>query len=206
MSPSRSDQAMSYLLLFLTHLFPLAGVLFFGWNVQDILLLYWFENLIIGFYNLLKILSSTSAHWLEKLFFAPFFTVHYGGFCAGHLVFLLALTNSGDPFKNEYLPLIADLRWPILSMLVFHGLSFHRDFLSQPEARQQDLGKLMSAPYKHIVAVHLAIIFGGMLATSVARPLPILILLIVGKLLIDLRQEKRQARKPAAPPLTPDAR
>ena len=33
---------------------PLWGVLFFNWDAFYIVLLYWAENLVIGFYNILK--------------------------------------------------------------------------------------------------------------------------------------------------------
>ncbi len=33
---------------------PLVGVLFFGWNVWTILIVYWLENGIVGVFNVLK--------------------------------------------------------------------------------------------------------------------------------------------------------
>ena len=40
--------------LILSNLVPVAGVILFDWNVSAILLLYWAENAIIGFFNVLK--------------------------------------------------------------------------------------------------------------------------------------------------------
>ena len=37
---------------------PLAGVLWFGWNVWTILIVYWLENGIVGVYNVLKMLKA----------------------------------------------------------------------------------------------------------------------------------------------------
>jgi len=37
--------------LILSNLVPLFGVLFFGWSISTILILYWSENAIIGFYK-----------------------------------------------------------------------------------------------------------------------------------------------------------
>ena len=34
---------------------PLVGVLFFKWDAFGIVLLYWSENVVVGFYNVLKI-------------------------------------------------------------------------------------------------------------------------------------------------------
>ena len=40
--------------LVLANLIPLAGVLFLGWSVWQILIIYWLENGIVGFFNVLK--------------------------------------------------------------------------------------------------------------------------------------------------------
>ena len=71
---------------------PLFGAIFWGWQAANIVLLYWAENLAVGFYNVLKIAFAKVPHrsgHLVKLFLIPFFTVHYGGFTAVHGVFVL---------------------------------------------------------------------------------------------------------------------
>ena len=40
--------------LILANLVPLAGVLWFGWDVWGILIIYWLENGIYGLFNVLK--------------------------------------------------------------------------------------------------------------------------------------------------------
>ena len=44
----------SALALVVANLMPLAGVLALNWNVTPIMVFYWTENLVIGFYNVLK--------------------------------------------------------------------------------------------------------------------------------------------------------
>ncbi len=44
-------------ILIASNCIPLVGVLFFGWRVADIVFLYWMENVIIGGFNVLKILT-----------------------------------------------------------------------------------------------------------------------------------------------------
>lgn len=96
---------------------PLIGVLLFGWVVFDIVILYWFENVVIGVLNVVKILTAMPGQTLAssnaagdeqpasgaqmgqtvasfhgiKLFLIPFFTFHYGLFCTVHGVFICAL-------------------------------------------------------------------------------------------------------------------
>lgn len=50
---SRID--FSIIALAIANLVPVAGVVWFEWNATAIILLYWSENVIIGFYNVLKL-------------------------------------------------------------------------------------------------------------------------------------------------------
>jgi hypothetical protein len=81
------------LALVVANVIPLWGVLYLGWDAFYILLLYWSENLVIGFYGILKIAfakaPNLAAH-LSKIFIIPFFIIHYGGFMAGHGLFVLS--------------------------------------------------------------------------------------------------------------------
>jgi hypothetical protein len=93
---------------------PLLGVVFFGWSLWTILVLYWVENGIVGFWSVPKILladgsitsgiqglqSRASVAWapiglglprVARGAIAIFFLIHYGAFWIGHgvLVFVL---------------------------------------------------------------------------------------------------------------------
>ena len=71
---------------------PLFGVVFLGWDAFYVVMLYWAENVVIGFYNVLKIALAAAPHpaaHAGKLFLIPFFMVHYGGFTAVHGFFVL---------------------------------------------------------------------------------------------------------------------
>lgn len=45
--------------LIAANLIPVAGVLIWGWSVFEIVALYWFENVIIGAFNILKMLTAS---------------------------------------------------------------------------------------------------------------------------------------------------
>ena len=78
----------SGLVLVLVNLIPLFGTLFLGWNAYDIIFLYWFENIVVGFYTVLKMShargeTATSVDTnLGQLKAKPavirFFILHYG--------------------------------------------------------------------------------------------------------------------------------
>jgi Family of unknown function (DUF6498) len=51
----RTATSRSAVLLLAANLIPLVGVVFFGWSLLTILVLYWIENGIVGFWNVPKI-------------------------------------------------------------------------------------------------------------------------------------------------------
>lgn len=57
----RSAASRSAILLIVANLVPLVGVLFFGWSLLTILVLYWVENGIVGLWNIPKILLAQGA-------------------------------------------------------------------------------------------------------------------------------------------------
>jgi hypothetical protein len=52
----RTSTSRSAILLVVANLIPLFGVLFLGWSLWTILVLYWVENGIVGFWNIPKLL------------------------------------------------------------------------------------------------------------------------------------------------------
>ena len=97
--------------LIVTNLIPIGGVIFLGWNAATVVLLYLAENLVIGFYGLLRIatmpMERPSDH-LAKAFLIPFFTLHFGGFCAVHGLFLMLLMGAGTGAESVF----PALSWP----------------------------------------------------------------------------------------------
>ncbi len=132
-----------------------------------------------------------------KLFFLPFFTVHYGIFCLVHGVFVFALLGdahnmgSGSPFdigENFSTHLWQDgLIWALLGLTASHIVSFVANYLIRGEYRQSTLQKLMLQPYGRIVTLHLAILLGAFATFAFGSPVWILVILIVGKTVLDLK-------------------
>lgn len=199
--------------LIAANLVPLGGCFYWEWDAGLVVLFFWIENLIIGGFNILKMAALPCPdlkHHLGKLFMVPFFLVHYGGFCAGHGLFLLVFINgdtsamSGDamssafawgPFvfvalliavvKEAYAVLPGPALWGVLSLVFSHGVSFVLNFWKAGEFRELNLQKLMSQPYKRIVLLHVVIIAGGAPVMMMGSPLPLLVLLVVGKIVLD---------------------
>ena len=210
--------ALPLLALVLANLVPLAGVLFLHWDVGAIVVLYWTENLIIGLYTLLKMLVTGGRTALGLVLF---FCLHYGGFCAIHGVFVLELTAfageiSPDPpaarwpgplvllqkliyFGQQLLEAAPpEFSWACIALLLSHGVSFVVLFLGQGEYRHTTVNALMSAPYKRIVVLHIAVIAGGFLVVGLGQPLGLLAALVALKTAMDIMLHNRSHRTDAA--------
>ena len=186
----------SALALIAANLVPLAGVLLGQWKLGDVMVLFWSESAIIGFYTALKM--AVAGKW-AALFAVPFFVGHFGGFMAVHFMFVYGFFLDGfagggpEPgalaaLKGLFTPL-----WPALAALfASHGVSFAVNFLGQREYAGATVQNLMTAPYKRIIVMHLTIIFGGALAMMLKTPAPSLAMLILLKIAADMRAHTRE--------------
>ena len=201
------EKPLSAWILVLANLVPLAGVLFWGWNAFALVALFWMENVVIGVFFILRMLSldpRDPALWAAKLFMVPFFCVHYGMFTAIHGSFVFHLLGGKDYTTQGLLPLDAAARaaadfglWLPLAVLVgSHLFSFLWNYLYRGEFRRAQLTRLMAQPYGRVVVLHVAIIFGGFAATMLGSPLWALIVLLGLKIALDLRAHVNEHSKP----------
>jgi len=85
--------------LVLVNAIPLVGVLAHHWTVFVVLLLYWCENVVVGAFNVLRMVCAypqVGIAWVGKLFVIPFFMVHFGMFTFVHGMFVLSLFGGGQ--------------------------------------------------------------------------------------------------------------
>ncbi|MGB5538644.1 MAG: DUF6498-containing protein [Gammaproteobacteria bacterium] len=215
--PYRID--LPQLALLLANLLPLIGVLWLGWDVGSIVVLYWTENLIVGAYTVLRMLTTGGVH---ALFLIAFFCLHYGGFCAIHGLFVLELTGFAGLDQaasvsyhwpgplvvlEKFVTLVQQILaaapeqfiWACLALLISHGASFLLLFIGQQEYRHTTVNKLMTAPYKRIALLHIAVIAGGFLVMQLGSPLGLLLALVALKTGMDIMLHIRshQSLKPA---------
>lgn len=189
---------LSTVALIIANLVPLAGVWLLGWDIGEIMLLYWAESGIIGFFNLLKM--AVVGRW-TTLFYGPFFVGHYGAFMAAHLLFIYTFfikgvqaQAQGDIALSEVAARFSAL-WPaLLALAVSHGISFLINFIGKREFADTTIQKQMAEPYSRIIIMHLTIIFGGFVVMGLGSPLPALLLLMVAKIVVDLRAHARQRK------------
>ncbi len=210
------------LALLAANVIPLFGVVFLGWDAFNIVMLYWAENVVIGFFNVLKIAFAPVPHpagHLGKLFLIPFFVVHYGGFTAVHGFFVLVLFHKGEgpPMGGANWPcclvfiqmlfnvigymysvIPPQVRMAVLALFASHGVSFVQNYLLKREYATAKPNELMSGPYGRVVVMHVAIIAGGFLTAAVGSPASLLAVLVALKTILDVSLHNREHKKAAA--------
>ncbi len=188
--------SLSSMALIAANLIPVAGVLFMDWQIMQVMLLFWAESAVIGLYNVAKMLRIAG---LMAIFMGLFFIGHYGGFMAGHLLFIYTLFGD-EAARNENIQMAqvwADFRFlapALLGYVISHGVSYFTNFLGRQEYRHTDVNKQMAEPYKRIIVMHVTIILGGFLVTALDSPLPALLLLVALKAGVDLHSHLREHR------------
>ena len=198
----------STLFLLAANLIPLLGVLYWDWDLFLLMMLYWSETAIIGFWHILRLALETK---FFAIFLVPFFCVHFGGFMTGHFIFLMALFGQkrGIQVHNvkDYVDqiLIGNHLWiPFTALFLSHGVSFFvhtlkpkmdQDFGLAPAPLNRgpfNPGDLMAAPYKRIIVMHLTIIFGGFLSMALHLDKAAFVLMVALKTFVDLGAHTRK--------------
>lgn len=191
------------------NLVPIAGVLFWGWSAFALIFLYWLENLVIGVRTLAAMIANglvaRETPLPAVLFFAAFFTIHYGLFCFGHGAFILLLFGGGVPLGENILDVAGAARemfarepglaTGLASIVLWQAVQFAL-FLTRGEARTANTLSLMGEPYPRIIVLHVTILAGGFLLMLLNQPLWGLVLLAVVKLAFDVAAARRPP-KPA---------
>jgi len=187
LKPANRKGFITVILILTANSIPVIGVIYFKWNPYMILLIYWGESLIIGLFNILKMLISGAIqdHKFSPSGFAAgaglsaFFTVHYGMFMFVHgifIVFFMFMTFSSvsgglnDPFSAISLlfpenmttiELLESEFSAIAALFISHLVSFYLYFLKTGEYNSTTADFYMMRPYKRIIIMHLTIIFGA---------------------------------------------
>ena len=212
--------SISAIFLLAANLVPLFGVLFYSWDVGLVLGLFWIENLIIGVFNLLKMLVvAFRSRAFKSFFLCGFFVLHYGMFCMGHGTFMWDILDLGElnlalsPFSfgddsgagisgmfDEGIALVfnfIDLYKPaiflaILALFISHIVRFIENFILRGGIHKETADTLMVKPYGQIIIMHVGLLAGGMLAEKFGSPIWLLMALVIFKLVVDVYQLQRR--------------
>jgi hypothetical protein len=190
------------------NLVPVYGVLFLGWDVFVVVFLFWLENVVVGFFNVLRIICAQPgglAGCAVKAFCSAFFCFHYGMFTAIHGAFVFVIF-AGEAHAPMGLPTPAfvwhevtarHLVIPLLALAASHGFSFAYNYIGNGEYRTAAFKELFERPYSRVVVLHITIVVGGFPVMLLGSPVPGLLLLVALKIGMDLAAHRREHRKMA---------
>lgn len=171
-------------------------------SARDVLWIYWFQSVIIGIFNFIKIITlkefstegfkqgnkpvpNTNA---AKYSTGIFFLFHYGFF---HLIYAVFLGVFSD-FSNSK-QAGSGTSFLLISAFTFL-ISYAIEFYNSKKEESSDipnLGFLMFSPYSRIIPMHLTIILGGFIGAaggffSTDTNLAIIVLFTSIKTIVDL--------------------
>jgi hypothetical protein len=205
-----ADQ-LSALSLLAVNLIPVACVILFHWDVTRLMLFYCAENVVIGVYNVAKMISAGFAHGrtgvFSAIFYVPIFIMHYGLFCLGHGFLILTMgaiyAQGGQfpiPLSVVYEPLFRaqnGFSASLASMVLFHGMAFVFGWLAKGQAHRTTPGDLMFASYGRIGVLHLTLLGGMAMVLVFRQPLGAVAMLGVAKTVLELAQRKHSGVRDA---------
>lgn len=185
---------------------PLYGTFALGWNVFSIMLIYWFESAIIGYFTLLKMRKvdqpfnksfgvansinnlPTFFKSLIKGFLPNFFAMHYGIFMTVHFALLFGF------FYSPEVSFLA-IATSCASLIMSHFVSYQTNFINNKEYKRLSQDQLFFSPYPRVIAMHMTIILGAFFVLNTGRSQIALAILVAIKTVVDLLTHLLQHRR-----------
>lgn len=186
-------------LLIIANLLPLYGVWFEGWDPKQMFLVYCLETIIIGGYNVVKMIIVTldrkrdvwenhgSKTMITGWFFILFFIVHYGFFVfvqTGIFASVSGLNADSDFGPLTFLSKIfsylsLDAKIVLYIFITMYGFRMLFDFILSGKYRTTSLGLLMFQPYIRIFIQQFVVILGSMFLAFGAGKIFMLIFVVI---------------------------
>jgi hypothetical protein len=226
---TQGTSTVSIAALVASNLAPLFGVLFGGWSLLLLLMMYWIESGIVGAVNVAKMAmargtqpqaGSSVSPWSgnvepgRRLVLIAFFVLHYGLFWVVHGVFVLTIpifvgVGSTTFTRADGSPTfgLADLGTieprgvmvAAIGLAISHIISFFVNYLGRGEYLTITPAAQMFRVYGRVVVLHATVLVGAVGAGVLGAPLGALIVFVLGKLAIDLAFHIREHRRAPAP-------
>jgi hypothetical protein len=197
--------------LVLANLLPLAGVAFWHWSLEGVVFLYWAENVVLGLANVAAMLAARADEdgkpadgWSNRIVTTVFFALHYGAFCAGHGVVLATVfalhrpdwESAADADLLSVLERLAgqpSVLLAVAAMAAGHAWDLYRGYFAGGAYRTANADRLMTAPYRRIIATHLFIFVAVFALLGLGSPLAAMAGFILLKTAVDLGVRRRAA-------------
>jgi hypothetical protein len=169
---------------------PIIGVFYFNWDAASIVILSWIENLIIGFYTVLKMMLTKTPSKAESIV-AFLFVNGVLWPVDGLLVVVLFLSNDislllqdNGVIKFLHSEILWSILMSILGLFVSHGILFAQNI---KKYATEIPGKFAGEAFLRIYPFHLVLGFGAFFIVNISGgKIYALLLLVVLKTLFEL--------------------
>ncbi len=166
--PSTAARTTTSIVLIAANLLPLWAVLTGAAGVGDVFVIYWFENVVVWFTTMVKIVTARggTADLTGNVLTAAFFAFHFGMFTLVHGLFSFILANLTGGLTGE------PRTWLMLAaaILASHLVSLGLNWFGQGERNVVTARQAMAMPYPRMIVLHLAVIGGFFLLLGLGRP------------------------------------
>lgn len=193
----KSFPTLSLLALILANVTVLYFALEGEYAIFSILILYWAESAIMGFFAFLKVLFYKGEFLFFRIITALFFCVHYGGFMLAHFLVILAFTGNEVESSPDYVPLaialLSTFLVPLIALVASHTVSFITNFIGKREyEREMTIMDRGVAPYERIILMQLTLILGALVAGVIGSSYALIVVMVVLKTGIDVYAHIRE--------------
>jgi len=186
------------------NLFPIAGVVFFHWSILYILAVYLVENIIIGFYGILRIILWKPLHWYEHLSKIPYllkFVFNYGKYTLGYMILFTLLhyfmEQQSHAANMPTPPAASDssLAFAAAFFYIDHGLAFAKNYILSGQYKKAKPQQFITISCDRLAAVNGAVILGGFITLLFNQPVWLMIMLILVKIAFEAESQIDPAKK-----------
>jgi len=173
---------------------PLIGVLYFDWNFLELVVLYWAETIIVGFYSVLRILKVEKLGD-QRMSSAVFFAVHFSAFILMSIIGMkIIFIDLLGHFPGNY-----DSLWPLLNPMpllrqfsldsllissimffISHGVIYKEKYLETNAYKTAEIRGLMSDPYMRLLPIDGVMVLAGSFYIMIGNQAPWIIFAFIG--------------------------
>ena len=193
----------------LAGLVPLGLVMTGYWDARSVLILYWIELLVMGFFTMCRILLVRTLPLGLRLLAAVFFYSFFFGFCSGYGSFIAHMVGVKLPrmaLDSHLADIFTTVRYlmqamprfgwiALLFLFVSHGISFLMDWAAK---RDFQVMRLVHRLLLRGGVLHVILIAGGAIALNSPALSWVAMALIFAKIAIDVYGERPAPNSAAA--------
>jgi hypothetical protein len=150
---------------------------------------------------------------------AIFFVVHYGIFWLVHGIFVFLLPTMsgiatepgcdapifpepGEIGSGACASAFGEIAWGAVligaaALFLSHGASFLLNYIGNDEYQRTSPARQMASAYGRVIVLHLTILLGGFVVAFLGAPIGALVILVVGKSILDLGLHRREHARAA---------